>query len=303
MTRNLLNKAIFGRRFILFLLPLFFIVHGCDTAPGADAVSEVTAERNTQTIPAELNTQNPPRLLSAFYGLDNQIIPGIPGCQNPGNEDGMPVVFSRTLNPLSIQETDFEIVSASGQVSTPVCATPLPAVGPGEIRTILLIGEFGSPDDQPERVTIVGDLFSDNSAGSPVNFNGVAERVVPLEEGPSLALAEIVPESQLSLVQNGCPTDGTVQVVRAVWEGGITKPGGAEVDDLERELYRVTIEDAQGYTSEVIPFAFGDLNDNDNNHLLCLDVEGLPIRVSFPEGAMTDPNDDLNPNTRTRVEQ
>lgn len=73
------------------------------------------------------------------------------------------------------------------------------------------------------------------------------------------------------------------------------------MDDLERELYRVTIKNAQGQISEVTPFAFGDLNDGDNNHLLCLDVEGLPINVSFPAGAMTDPNDDLNPSTSIPV--
>lgn len=281
MTQNLFKHAIIGRRCILFLLPLIFIVHGCDTAPGAEEVPEAIAEASTQNLEAELNAQKPPRLLSAFFGLDNQIPAGIPGCQNAGNDDGMPVVFSHTLNALSIQETDFEVISASGQKSTPICATPLPAVGPGEIRTILLIGEFGSADDQPKQVTVVGDILSDGSAGSPVNFNGVKESVVRLEKGPNLALAEIVPESQLALIQNGCPAEGTVQVVRAVWEGGITKPGGSEVDDLERELYRVTIEDAQGESSKVIPFAFGDLNDEDNNHLLCLDVEGLPIKVSF----------------------
>ncbi len=306
MTRTDLKQAVCGRGWFLLFLPLLVILHGCDTAPDVDAPAEATAEQQLQNSPAQLNTQdarvqrnaqNPPRLLSVFFGLDNQIPAGIPGCQNAGNDDGLPVVFSRTLNAFSIQETDFEVISESGARSTPVCATLLPAISPGELRTVLLIGEFGSPDDQPEAVAIVSNLFSNRAEGRRVNFKGATKRVVPLEDGPSLALAEIVPRIQRALTQNGCPSENTAQVVRAVWDGGITKPGGAEVDDVERELYRVTMKNGQGQISDVTPFAFGDLNDGDNNHLLCLDVEGLPIEVSFPAGAMTDPNDDLNPRT------
>mgnify|MGYP006271763383 CR=1 FL=1 len=310
MTRNDLKQAIYSRGCILLLLPLLVILHGCDTAQDVDGTLEATAEQQMESSSAQLSTQNAqvkrnaqksPRLLSAFFGLDNQIPAGIPGCQNAGNDDGLPVVFSHTLNAFSIQETDFEVISASGARSTPVCATLLPAISPGELRTVLLIGEFGNPDDQPEEVTIVSNLFSNRAEGRRVNFKGATKRVVPLEDGPSLALAEIVPRIQRALAQNGCPSDNTAQVVRAVWDGGITKPGGAEVDDVERELYRVTIKNAQGQISEVTPFAFGDLNDGDNNHLLCLDVEGRPINVSFPAGAMTDPNDDLNPRTSIPV--
>jgi hypothetical protein len=325
MTRHSLKQAISGRGCILLLLPLLVIVHGCDTASDVDATPEAAApeataleaaapeaaagqqlqnsaaQRSTQNARVRRKPRNAPRLLSAFFGLDNQILAGIPGCRNAGNDDGLPVVFSRTLNPFSIQETDFAVISASGARSTPVCATLLPAINPGELRTVLLIGEFGSPDDQPEAVTIVSTLFSDRAEGRRVNFEGATKRVVPLEDGPSLALAESVPRIQRALTRNGCPSEGTAQVVRAVWDGGITKPGGAEVDDVERELYRVTIEGARGQISEVTPFAFGDLNDGDNNHLLCLDVEGLPIEVSFPAGAMTDPNDDLNPRTNVPV--
>lgn len=210
MTRNNLKQAIYGRGGILLLLPLLVILHGCDTAPNVDATPEATAEQQLQDSPAQLNTQNarvkrkkqnPPRLLSAFFGPDNQIPGGIPGCQNAGDDDGLPVVFSRTLNPLSIQETDFEVISASGTRSTPVCATLLPAISPGELRTVLLIGEFGSPDDQPKKVTIVSNLFSNRAEGRRVNFKGATKHVVPLEDGPSLALAEIVPRIQRALTR------------------------------------------------------------------------------------------------------
>ncbi|MEM8963494.1 MAG: hypothetical protein AAGD38_18570 [Acidobacteriota bacterium] len=92
-----------------------------------------------------------------------------------------------------------------------------------------------------------------------------------------------------------------MQVVRAVWAGGITKPGGDEIDDLERVEYRVTVRGADGEYSDVIPFAIGDLGDGDNNHELCLDRDGEPVIVFFPAGVMTDPAEDLNPDTRIAI--
>ena len=92
-----------------------------------------------------------------------------------------------------------------------------------------------------------------------------------------------------------------MQVLRVRWTGGITKPNDEEVDDFEREQYVVTIEAEDGSTAEVVPFALGNLDDNDNLHDLCLDVEGEPVSVSFPSGLVTDPNSDLNPETGAEV--
>jgi hypothetical protein len=54
--------------------------------------------------------------------------------------------------------------------------------------------------------------------------------------------------------------------------------------------------------TEVVPFAIGDRGDGDNNHELCLDRAGVPIRVDFPAGLVTDPREDLNPATRIAVQ-
>ena len=99
---------------------------------------------------------------------------------------------------------------------------------------------------------------------------------------------------------SGCP-EGTRQVVRAVWAGGVTKPGGDEVDDLERQAYRVFVAGENGTLTEIIPFAIGDLGDGDNNHELCLDVDERAVSVEFPAGLMTDPRDDPNPATGISV--
>ena len=85
-----------------------------------------------------------------------------------------------------------------------------------------------------------------------------------MEDGPTLIYAEIVPESQWDLGKDqstgrrfGAPGDGcpesTQQVLRVVWTGGITKPGGGEIDDVERIAYRVLIEDDAGELTRFHP--------------------------------------------------
>ncbi|MDJ0820939.1 MAG: hypothetical protein QNJ09_03895 [Paracoccaceae bacterium] len=101
--------------------------------------------------------------------------------------------------------------------------------------------------------------------------------------------------------EGDCPRSGLRGIVRAVWVGGITKPGGDEIDENETKRYRVTLRQPHGTVVQVTPMAVGDLMDNDNNHELCLDVEGEPFSVSFPGGFLTDPNEDLNPDTEISV--
>jgi hypothetical protein len=56
-----------------------------------------------------------------------------------------------------------------------------------------------------------------------------------------------------------------------------------------------------GSHGEVVPFALADLNDNDNNHSLCLKVSDTALAVSFPAGHVVDPNRDVNPQTEVAV--
>ena len=87
---------------------------------------------------------------------------------------------------------------------------------------------------------ITGNLPSKDR---PLNFRGVRTTVVALEEGPTMEWSEVIPESQWELGKagtlfpdgggDGCPL-GTKQVVRVTWAGGITKPGGEEIDNVER---------------------------------------------------------------------
>lgn len=244
------------------------------------------------------------RPLSAFFGLDNALPAGANFlCQGASGQDGMPIVLSHTVDAETLQAEDFRIVTRSGSERTPICSTLRPAGDPGELRTVLLIGEFGdATNDPPVKVLVVGDLFSDGVTGDPVNFRGTETNVTPLDAGPSLVLAEVVPEDRWSTEGRGsaCP-EGTQQVVRATWAGGVRLPDGADAGDAERALYRVTVERTDGSTDEIVPAALADLGDNDNNHLLCLDTSAPAVSVSFPGGHLVDPNRDLNPDTRVAV--
>ena len=249
----------------------------------------------------------PVRLLSAFFGLDNALpLRANLLCLGASGLDGMPVVLSHTIDPDTLQSEDFQIVTRSGIKSTPHCVTLRPAQDAGELRTVLLIGEFGDAnDDPPAEVHVVGDLLSDGTAseeGVQVNFRGSYVAVVPLHAGPSLVLAANVPLSKLARESRGtaCP-EGILQVVRVTWTGGVRLPNGEDLGDAERRLYRVTVERVGGFSDEIFPAALADLEDGDNNHLLCLDTTGPAVSISFPAGHLVDPNRDLNPNTRIAV--
>ena len=243
--------------------------------------------------------------LSAFFGLDNGLPVGANRiCQGAAGQDGMPVVLSQTVDAGTVQPEDFRIVTRSGAERTPICSTLGPARDPGELRTVLLIGEFGdAADDPPMKVLVVGDLFSDGVTGEQVNFRGTQTEVTPLDAGPSLVLAEVVPEDGWSTEGRGsrCP-DGVLQVVRATWAGGVRLPSRGELGDAERLLYRVTVERPDGSSDEIAPAALADLGDGDNNHHLCLDTTAPAVSVSFPAGHLVDPNQDLNPDTHVAVE-
>ena len=253
-------------------------------------------------LPTLTLAQEDPSLLSAFFGLDDSrqiAVRTALVCQGISGRDGMPVIFSHEVNPDSLDPEDFQVTRASGEVGTVGCVTLRPADDVGELRTALIVGNYGSAEDPPVSVEIVGEVMSLDGA---LNFAGTRAPVIPLADGPTIILAEEVPPNYWSLGAEGdCPRQGLRGIVRAVWVGGITKPGGDEIDETEIAQYRVSLLQPDGSTLEVAPMAVGDLGDNDNNHELCLDMEGTPVNVSFPAGFLTDPNEDLNPDTLISV--
>lgn len=284
----------------------------CVMAAASPSLADVTSLDLTDTtadatLPRESSGQSA-ELTSAFFGLDN----GLPRlasraiCRGAFGKDGMPVIFSTEIDHTTMQAGDFLVTTASGATGDMLCVTLLPATDGGELRTVLLVGEFGTAEaDPPVSVEIVGHL---HSIDGTLDFRGAQVDVTPLAPGPSLVMAEILdPTAQdLGLGQrrtdgDDCPADGIQQAVRVVWAGGVTLENGDEPGDAERDLYRVTVRAADGAEREITPVALADLGDGDNNHLLCLDTSDAPISVSFPAGLFTDPNDDLNPATTVAV--
>jgi hypothetical protein len=232
------------------------------------------------------------RLLSAFYGLDDSWrirVRAAWACRGVPGGDGMPVIFSHEVDPATLGVGDVRIVRASGAIGRVDCVTLRPADEPGERRTALVIGQYGSVDDPPVTVEITGDV---RTSDGTLTFRGASVNVTPLAAGPTLVLAEEVASSDWSLGGRGdCPRVGLLGIVRVTWSGGVTKPGGDEIDRAEVALYRVTLQKDDGTLVTVSPMAVGDLGDNDNNHELCIDVSGVPLSVSFPGGALIDPNE------------
>ena len=249
-----------------------------------------------------------PAVRSAFFGLDDAL-PEVVNVICPGGAgmDGMPVVFTRELDGETIQASDFVVTTAGGASQVPSCATPLPSGESNENRTVLLVGDFGDAiADPPVRLDIVGSLQTEpDASGRSVDLEGTAfAPVTPLEAGPFLVFAERMEGDERELgnppaigVGAGCPVDGTEQVVKVVWAGGVKALSGEELGDAERVRYRVILEDG----SEIVPFALADLHDQDNNHDLCLDDARRPIRVEMEAGTVIDPGGDANPATGVEV--
>lgn len=256
----------------------------------------------SDSIP-EINKTREPRILTAFFGLDNglnqrsRLI-----YKNAPGQDGMPIVFSHEIDPSTLEGADFAVTTKNGNVHIVEAASLLPANEEFELRTVLLIGEYGNhPDNPPMTVRIVGDLRSRTG----INFKGQTAEVIPLEKGPVLSYAEYFTfTDDYPYVAQGdgcdCPQERTQMVVKAVWSGGVRAVTGKELG--EDELGRFTIKLLQnGDTISVHPFQLADLDDNDNNIDLCIKEKGTPIFLEVKENTAIDPRDDKNPKTHIDV--
>lgn len=256
----------------------------------------------SDSIP-EVDKTREARILTAFFGLDNDLPPRsrIIDKKAPG-KDGMPLVFSVELDPETLEAADFSVTTKNGTLYPVVAASFLPANEEFELRTVLLIGEYGNhPENPPMTVEIVGDLMSRTG----INFKGQTAEVIPLEEGPVLSYAEYFTlTDSYPYVEQGdgcdCPKERTQMIVKAVWAGGVRAVNGKELGD--NELGRFTIKLLQnGDTISVHPFQLADLNDNDNNIDLCIEEKGTPISLEVKENTAIDPRDDKNPRTHIDV--
>ena len=131
------NDTVSNDLSIQFLGAIAVTVGLVATCPTSAAEQDSLSESSLTGAP-----QPEARLLSAFFGLDNDLpFAANRLCWGASGEDGMPVVFSQTLDADTLQPEDFEVTSKSGEAHTPKCVTLRPAQDAGELRTVLLIGE------------------------------------------------------------------------------------------------------------------------------------------------------------------
>lgn len=227
-------------------------------------------------------------ILSAFFGLDNGV-PGLFfGCGFPGLQDGMPIVLDRRIpQPALLDPSVFVVHRASGAESPVGCATLAPADEAEERRTILLVGEFASDGDPPVGVEIVGTLLTDGGVDAK---GALVETVVPLAAGPSIVLAEHYLISELPTGgTDECPADMD-HIIKTTWEGGVSGPGGADLDESHR--LGTTVEYASGEVR--VATLLADAFDNDNHVEFCMSAPGEPVVITAGYGLYEDPNGDLN---------
>ncbi|WP_299212364.1 hypothetical protein [uncultured Aquimarina sp.] len=257
-----------------------------------------------------LSDENPPinkerkaQIISAFFGLDNSLPLISAGLwkEAPG-QDGMPLVFSHEIDPNTLDAHDFLITTANGEKMQVDFVTLKPASEAFELRTVLLIGEYGNaPENEPVEVEIIGELQSRDGQ----EMQGQKIEVTPLSDGPFISYAEHFVIDEVYPYNNekkgcDCPKDETTTIVRTVWAGGVVATNGEELGIDQLENFTITLR--RDKTSiKVKPFLIADLNDNDNNIDLCIKEKGTPIRVEVDEHIVIDPNQDKNPKTSSEI--
>jgi acetyl esterase/lipase len=234
------------------------------------------------------------RILSVYHGLDPlpaQAITGLCGMAPVSGQDGMPVVFSAQINGDTLSPTAFAVEISSGERVTPLCVTLRPALEPLEQRTVLLIGPFSPEDSLPVSVEIV-DRLEDVDGNSLVGLR--SEEVTALASGPSLVLAERFAPNTSGL-EGECPAD-TAQAIQLTWEGGVSGPAGADLEEAQRTAISILLDNG----NIVHPIFLAD-DDPDNHVIACVAETSPALSVSVAAGFFHDPGDDANPETRIGV--
>ena len=204
------------------------------------------------------------------------------------SQDGMPIVLDRRIPlPALLDPSVFVVHRASGAESPVGCATLAPADEAEERRTILLVGEFGSDDDPPVGVAIVGTLLTDEG----VDAKGARiETVVPLAAGPSIVLAEHYLISELPTGgTDECPA-GTDHIIKPLGMEASQRLGEQTLDESHR--LGTTVKYASGEVR--VATLLADAFDNDNHVELCMSAPGEPVAITAGSGLYEDPNGDLN---------
>lgn len=240
-------------------------------------------------------------ILSAYFGLDNSMpLKSIAIWYKAPGKDGIPLVFSHEIDARTLSPKDFLITTQNGEIRSIDFCTLKPSTEKFELRTILLIGEFGNyPYNQPVELKIVSDLNTLDGQ----NLKGQKIKITPLEAGPFLSFSEyftLYSKKYSKQIDCDCPSKETQLVVKAVWSGGVKAINGIELGKIDVESF--TIKLLQNIdTITVHPIDIADLNDNDNNIDLCFNIFGIPIELMVRGNTVIDPRGDKNEFTKVKI--
>lgn len=233
-----------------------------------------------------------PSLLSAYLGALDTQLPGqlaaVSGCNQAIGDEGMPVVSEVPVDPNQpLAPEDFLVVTESGRLHRPTCATLEPATDPDENRTILLTGPLGDTDDLPVAVLVTGAVMTIDGG----NLRGARSPVTLNEQGTAMLLAEAQPAQAL------CSDLGSSAQLLLTFQGGVTGPRGSIPD--EEELAGFTLFDETGAAYEAL--GFDDLQDGDNHLVLCVPNGVSPASVRVEANTLFDPGNNPNPKSEVPV--
>lgn len=227
----------------------------------------------SQLTHAEVLTESPlPIMLSAYAGIENSIqVYRVAGCQRAlwQRGTGMPVVFNVEINPNTLDALDFLVsfqTSNQTEISIhPDCVSLAPADEDYENRTVLLVGQFDGRSLTKVEVSPSARL-TDEDGYSLAGLS--AQSISRLGRAEQLVYAEDLAETEWQ--PDECP-QSTVQQIQVTWNGGITGPqASARNDDIQATDYLISYTNENAEQIFHSPDALGDLNDGDNNHILCL---------------------------------
>ena len=217
--------------------------------------------------PSPVAPRVPASILSAHFAQDN--VPSLEGA------DVLSVVFSVELDASTVVAEHFVIAREDGTRARPKLALLSPANESDENRTVLLLGDFGGPDDRPAtNIAVSGAVYSE--AGE--SLRGLAAAVLAFETPPTVVFAEQLPPRQ-----GRCA--GAASMIRTYWTEGLR--------DLDpKALARLEISTEAGvnaHPSAVDDQASPGQDGADDNVLdLCLKAAVRPVRLRLPAGVLKD---------------
>jgi len=224
---------------------------------------EIVAPVQSPRAPSE-----DPAILSAHFAIDDA--PPLDGA------DALPIVFNVELDASTVVPEHFIVAREGGSRARPTAARLSPANESDENRTVLLIGDFGGPDDRPPtNVAVSGAVYSEGGA----SLRGLASDVLAYATPPTVVYAELLAPSE-----GRC--DGAGAAVRTYWTEGLRA-----LDPEATGRFSIGTDDggsvvAASFDDQGAP---GEDGADDNVLDVCVAEPSRPVRLRVEAGVVTDP--------------